>query len=105
MIEERTGAHRHWTSMYSKDGKVEIDYAVVSRLITSKMGQPLIVIAGIADCGTRAAAEFITDRQRVKRLAHTLPKGWQHKSIQFVLETKVVNGTPATSTVVAVGLL
>lgn len=105
IIEERTGAHRHWTSMYSKDGKVQTDYAVVSRLITSKMGQPLIVIAGIADSGTRAAAEFITNRQRVKQLTHSLPKGWKNKSMQFVLETKVVNGTPATSTVVAVGFL
>ncbi|MFP5206926.1 MAG: hypothetical protein ACLGSH_16360 [Acidobacteriota bacterium] len=101
MIEERIGGHRQWTTVYSKDGKVETDYAVVSRLALSNTGQPLIVIAGIADSGTRAAAEFITNPERVKQLALIAPKGWESKNLQFVLQTKVVNGIPSTSTIVA----
>ena len=102
MVEDLSGSHRQWTTAYSKDGKVDTDYAVVSRLALSNTGQPLIVIAGISDSGTRAAAEFITTPERVTQLALSAPKGWQSKNLQFVLQTKVVNGIPSNSTVVAV---
>lgn len=102
MIEERTGAMRQWTSIRSSDGTLQADYALVTRLVSSKMGQPLIAIAGITDSGTRAAAEFITNKQQMAELVMSAPKGWEKKNMQFVLQTKVVNKIPSTTSVVAV---
>jgi hypothetical protein len=66
------------------------------------MGQPLIALAGLTDSGTRAAAEFVTSKQSLGELAKSAPKGWEHKNIQLVLKTKVVNQIPSDTTVVAV---
>lgn len=102
MIKERSGAGRQWIPTRSSDGKLQTDYALVTRLVFSKTGQPLIAIAGINDSGTRAAAEFITNDEQVGELIKSAPKGWNKENIQFVLQTKVVNNIPSTSTVVAV---
>lgn len=102
MIEERSGARRQWTSIRMPDGTLQVDYALVTRLISSKTGQPLVAIAGITDTGTRAAAEFITSSSKLTQLTRSAPKQWENQNMQFVLQTKVINNTPSTSTVVAV---
>jgi hypothetical protein len=88
--------------LYSSDGKVAMDYAVVARLPHSKTSEPLVAIAGIGQSGTRAAAEFITNPQEIKNLIHSAPKEWATENMEFVLQTKVVNDIPTTPTVVAV---
>lgn len=102
MIRERSGRKRQWTSISSSNGTLEVDYAVVTRLTSSKMGQPLIALAGLTDSGTRAAAEFVTSKQRLGELAKSAPRGWKHMNMQLVLQTKVVNHIPSDTTVVAV---
>ncbi len=101
-IRDRSDASRSWATLYSLDGKVAIDYAIVARLPHSKTGEPLLAIAGITQSGTRAAAEFITNPQEVKELIKSAPKTWASKNVEFVLQTKVVNDIPTTPTVVAV---
>ena len=90
-----------WTPTYSSDNKVSIDYAVVTRMPHSKTGQALITIAGITQAGTRAAADFITDPEQMKKLAAVAPKDWPQLNLQFVLQTKVVNNIPTSPTIVA----
>jgi hypothetical protein len=89
-----------WTPTYSSDNKVSIDYAVVTRMPHSKTGQALITIAGITQAGTRAAADFITDPEQIKKLAAVAPKDWPQLNLQFVLQTKVVNNIPTSPTIV-----
>jgi hypothetical protein len=101
-IRDRSDASRSWVPLYSSDGKVVMDYAVVARLPHSKTGAPLVAIAGITQSGTRAAAEFITNPQEIKELIKSAPKTWTSENVEFVLQTKVVNDIPTTQTVVAV---
>jgi hypothetical protein len=101
-IQDRSNAGRSWAMLYSSDGKVAMDYAVVARLPHSKTSEPLVAIAGIGQSGTRAAAEFITNPQEIKNLIHSAPKEWATENMEFVLQTKVVNDIPTTPTVVAV---
>ena len=102
MIRDRSDANRSWAPVYSPDGNVLIDYAVVARLPHSKTGEPLLAIAGITQSGTRAAAEFITNPQEIRDLLKAAPKTWASKNVEFILQTKVVNDLPTTPTVVAV---
>lgn len=90
-----------WTPTYTGDNRVAVDYAVVTRMLHSRTGKPLIAIAGITQSGTRAAADFITDPDQMKKLASMAPKGWSQKNLQFVLQTKVVNDIPTSPVVVA----
>jgi len=98
-IEERTGTHRRWGPIYSPAGKLQTDYAVITRLVTSRMGQPVIAIAGVTDTGTRAAAEFVSSPEQLEKLARSAPAGWEKKNLQFILQTSVVNNTPSTLTI------
>jgi hypothetical protein len=101
-IMDRSETSRRWRPVYSSDSNVQLDYALVARLPHSKTGEPLIAIAGVTQCGTRAAAEFITSARAVRDLVKSAPKDWALKNMEFVLQTKVVNDIPTNPTVVAI---
>jgi len=100
-ITDRSDQARQWRPVYASEHDVQLDYALVARLPHSKTGGVLITIAGITQCGTRAAAEFITSSEGVNELLRSAPKGWADRNVEFVLQTKVVNNIPTTPTVVA----
>ena len=101
-IREHGRDARQWSPVLSSDNRIQVDYALVARLPHSKTGEPLITIAGIEQSGTRAAAEFITSPQEINSLIRSAPAGWMNKNLEFVLQTKVVNDIPTTSTLVAI---
>jgi hypothetical protein len=101
-IKDRANDTRLWRPVNSPEGKVQVDFALVARLPHSKTGEPLIAIAGVTQCGTRAAAEFITSAQTLGDLLKSAPKDWASKNMEFVLQTKVVNDIPTNPTVVAI---
>jgi len=102
-IKSQSNPAHEWHPVNSlEDNKVLLDYALVARLPNSKTGEPLIAIAGITQCGTRAAAEFITSAPALKELLKSAPRDWESKNMEFVLQTKVVNEIPTNPTVVAI---
>jgi hypothetical protein len=101
-IRDRSDTGKQWRPTYSSDGHILLDYALVARLPHSRTGEPLIAIAGVTQCGTRAAAEFITSAQSLRDLLKSAPKDWASKNVEFVLQTKVVNDIPTNPTVVSV---
>jgi len=101
-ITDRSNPSRQWRPVMSAEGNIQFDYALVARLPHSKTGEPLITIAGITQCGTRAAAEFITSAQALSDLLRGSPKDWTSKNMEFVLQTKVVNDIPTNTTVAAI---
>lgn len=101
-IREQEGARRVWSPIMSADGKTEVDYALVTRLPRSKTGQPLIIVAGLTQNGTEAAADFVTDSAQIKKLVNGVPTDWPQKNLEFVLQTKVVNNIPTSPVIVAI---
>lgn len=100
-IKEVSGKGRQWHPVFSSEGTVKVDYALVARLPHSKAGGTLITIAGITQSGTRAAAELITSANGIELLSRSLPEGWKSKDLEFVLETKVVNDIPTDPRILA----
>jgi hypothetical protein len=100
-IRDQSDIARQWHPTISSENKVQVDYALVARLPHSKTGGALITIAGITQCGTRAAAEFITSPEGLKSLMKSAPSSWTTKNLEFVLQTKVVKDIPTSPTVVA----
>lgn len=100
-IRDRSDKSRSWTPTYSQDGAVILDYAIVTRIPHSKTDQPLVAIAGITQSGTRTAADFVTSPQLLNDFLKSAPKDWATKSMQVVLQTKVVSNIPTTPVVVA----
>jgi hypothetical protein len=51
----------------------------------------VVVVAGMGKNGTLAAGEFVTNSRYLEMLASRAPKGWEHKNLQVVISTEVVN--------------
>jgi hypothetical protein len=89
------------SAVLEPDTSLTEDYAIVSRLLDSKTGGPLIVIAGIQSCGNQAAAEFLTDPVQMRKLSSISRDALEHKNLEFVLHTNLLNGSPASVEIVA----
>ena len=99
-VQDRFDASRSWwpKSLGEKDSE---DYAIVSRILDSKTGSSLMIIAGLTHRGTQAAGDFITNPELVGEFMKQAPKDWSRKNLQIVLHTNVVNDIPRSPTVVA----
>jgi len=78
------------------------DFAIVARLLTSKTGQPLVIIAGTGMVGTEAAGRIIYDDATLKTVLAGAPKDWSKKNLELVLETDQVDGSSSQPRVVAI---
>ena len=67
---------------------------VVTRVLDSTMGHPVVVAAGLL-WGTRAAGECVTQPSRLEGATRFAPGDWKHKNIQVVVSTKVMARTQA----------
>jgi hypothetical protein len=97
-IIDRSDPQKKWVASEDRSE----DYALVSRVMNGWDGKVVVVVAGLGQGATRAAAEFVTSPQSIAKLAKSLPIGWKSKNIQFVLHTTVKNQIPSTPDVVAV---
>ncbi len=76
-------------------------YALVSRLLTSESGHPLLIAAGMTPNDTQAAAEFITDSEYFDMFVKNAPADWATKNFQVVLYNKVHGHSPGSPVIVA----
>ncbi|HEY3938783.1 MAG TPA: hypothetical protein VGL97_15220 [Bryobacteraceae bacterium] len=78
------------------------DYALVTRVVNRTTEQTVVILGGIAQYGTQAAAEFVTDPAYFETALAHAPRDWSGKNIQIVLSTRVLSGVSGPPTVVAV---
>ncbi len=100
-IQEMISNGRSWSTVRDAHGNATEDYALVSRQLHSKSGEFSITIAGIDMTGTRAAAEFVSDAERMNQALKQLPPGWQEKNMQMLLHANIINGLSSATDVVA----
>lgn len=74
--------------------RVVKDYAIIARFTDQGTGQVVLIAAGIAGSGTRAAGEFLTNESSLIQLADGAPADWEQKNFEAVLSSEVVNGIP-----------
>jgi hypothetical protein len=72
--------------------RVVKDYAIAARFNDDSTGQVVLVAAGIAGSGTRAAGEFLTDEASLKQLVDDTGVDWGQRNFEVVLSSQVVNG-------------
>ncbi len=85
----------------SSDRHTDEDFALVCRLFHPDTGTPLILLAGINQNGTEAAADLVSSPARLHAALRGLPADWPKRSIQLVLHTRVISGEAAAPQVVA----
>jgi hypothetical protein len=85
-------SHVWQVSADAREGDVLKDYAIAARFTDEGTGQVVLVAAGIAGSGTRAAGEFLTDDAELKQLAEIAGVDLSRKNFEVVLSSEVVNG-------------
>jgi len=100
-IEDRTKPGQMWKS--SLEGRLGTkDFALVARLVNSKTGQFLLIVSGVGMVGTKAAGRFISHEQDLETALRAVPRGWERKNLEVVLETDIVDGHPSPPRAVAI---
>lgn len=100
-IQSRDHPDRMWVMTPRNDKGTTDDYALISRLLVSGTGGPLLTVAGIGEYGTQAAAEFVSSPEKMHDLLKSAPRGWESKNMQAVLHIQVVGFTPVAVEVIA----
>jgi hypothetical protein len=75
------------------------DFAIVARFADPETREPVVILAGVGENGTRAASEFLTDHEDVR----TVDKSLLHKdNFEIVIRTQVINGASGPPQIVAI---
>jgi hypothetical protein len=91
----------NWMVKQPAAGTMTEDYAIVTRVFDPSTEKTVISVAGIEAYGTLAAGEFVTEPEYVGGALCAAPRDWRHKNVQFVLTTKIIDGTPGPPRVLA----
>ncbi len=105
IVDRRAQPPREWAVRYDAAGTlapVDEDFALVSRLWDPSTESMVVIGAGLTSYGTFAASEFLTNANYMESLARLAPGGWQTKSVQAVIATRVLNGSSGPPRVAAV---
>lgn len=76
------------------------DYALISRVLDPTTDRMVVVAAGLTGYGTMAAGEFLASRDYMAVAVKQAPPHWERKNIQWVITTKVINGSSGPPRVV-----
>ncbi len=101
IIREDGSAGRRWYSKTDSNDRAIEDFAVVTRLLNSKTGQFVVVVAGIKSYGTQAAGEFVSNSENLEKALRIAAKDWNRKNLQIVIHTAVTDSVPGPPEVVA----
>ncbi|MBL8211958.1 MAG: hypothetical protein JNK87_14675 [Bryobacterales bacterium] len=102
IIDRRSPATPLWKVAQPISPTMSEDFAIVTRVFDPSTERTVISVAGIENYGTLAAGEFVTQPDYIgAALAANSPQ-WRRQNVQFVLGTKVIDGTPGPPRVLAV---
>ena len=96
-----TGSRKFSVNVKLPYSSLNADYAIVARFYDSNTQKPTLVVAGLAEDGTKAASEFITDDKQLQESVGESLRGSKGKNFEVVLGTQVINGVSGPPRVLA----
>ena len=100
---EEQGPHGHsWITERGSHDEVTSDYGLIARLVNSGTGQFVVVVAGITDAGSEAAADVASSKDELQDALRTSPADWNKKNVEMVVKTSVTDGVAGPPQIVAV---
>jgi hypothetical protein len=76
-------------------------YSLITALLHSDSGRPLLMIEGMDSRNTQAAVEFLTSEDSFRQFAQSAPPDWSAKNFQVVLHNTIYGNSAASLKVVA----
>jgi hypothetical protein len=102
IIRDRRQHGRFWNIPdKTPDWKTPEDYGIISRVLNAETGEPVVVVAGLTNAGTRSGGELVTSAKLLADAVKKLPAEWKGKSFQLVIHTRMIGKTPGPPDVVA----
>jgi hypothetical protein len=95
------GSRKFFVNVKLPYSSLKADYAIVARFYDSNTQKPTLIIAGLAEDGTKAASEFITDEKQLQESVGESLRGSKGKNFEVVLGTQVINGVSGPPRVLA----
>ncbi len=103
LVDRKSNKKTTWATAWDLPyQKLSRDYAIVARIQDNTTGQPVIIAAGISEEGTEAAGEILYNPVYLDSLLAKVPADWQHKNMEAVIETQVIQGHSGPPNVLAV---
>lgn len=99
--DRRTPDAASWRVAQPAGESMTEDYAIVTRVFDPATENTVVSAAGIGTSGTLAASEFVTHPEYLGVALRDAPKDWNMKNVQFVLGTRIIDGTPGPARVLA----
>lgn len=95
------GSHKYSVDVKVPYAALTNDYAIVARFKDATTQKPTLLIAGLAEDGTKAASEFITDEEQLQATLGTILQNSKGKNFEVVLGTQVINGVSGPPKILA----
>jgi hypothetical protein len=95
------GSRKFFVNVKLPYSSLNADYAIVARFYDSNTQKPTLIVAGLAEDGTKAASEFITDEKQLQESVGESLRGSKGKNFEVVLGTQVINGVSGPPRVLA----
>ena len=76
-------------------------FSLITRLVHSDSGRPLLIIAGMDSHNTQAAVEFLTSNDSFRQFAQSASTDWASRNFQIVLHNSIIGNSAGSLTVVA----
>jgi hypothetical protein len=100
-IQEQTPGGRVWPQFAVNSAGERTNFAIVGRILDSRTGQFIAIVAGIDATGTQAAAEFVSHSEYIEKGLRDAPPDWQKKNFEVVLKTTITDSIAGPPQVVA----
>jgi hypothetical protein len=78
-----------------------LDYPVLSRLLNTSTGKPMIIASAMTQWGCAASAELASRADLLSRALASVP-GWQSRNLQILLRIKIIQKSASSPEVVLV---
>jgi hypothetical protein len=89
-----------WQSHSNSEERI-LDFALVAKFRDPLTENQVFVVAGLNKGGTDAASEFVTTERYLEQLERLLPKGWEKRNVEVVLETHSLGNKNSAPRIVA----
>ena len=100
IVDSQAGG-RTWSVSRSRPASELVEgYSLVTRLMQSESGHPILLVAGMDPRDTQAAVEFLSNDRYLGPVVKSMPADWANKSFQVVLHN-TIHGNSAGSLSVA----
>jgi hypothetical protein len=93
---------RRWSIPRARPASDSVEgYSIVTRLLHSESGHPILLVAGLDPRDTQAAVEFLANEHLFEIFSRAAPADWMRKNFQIVLHERIFGKSPGSLNVVA----